>query len=168
MPQIEQINTFFSQVLWLAITFIALFIFLRAVALPRIAEVLDMRARRIGDNLDAASRLKAEAETALAAYEKAMTSARDRARAIAKETSQAMAVEANRRGEALAQTLAQRTRDAEARIGEAKTRAVGEIKAVATDIAAAATAKLIGAEPQRAAAEQAVSQAIGRATGERR
>lgn len=160
MPQLEQINTYFSQVLWLTITFTALFVFLRTVALPRIAEVLDVRARRISDSLDTAARLKAEAETILALYEKSMASARDRARVIAKEASRAMAVEASRQGEALAQTLAQHTRDAEARINAAKSRAVGEIRSVAADIAVAATAKLIGAEPQRAAAEQAVGRAI--------
>lgn len=160
MPQLEQINTYFSQVLWLTITFVALFVFLRTVALPRIAEVLDVRARRIGDSLDAAARLKAEAETILAHYEKSMASARDQARVVAKEASRAMAAEANRQGEALAQTLAQRTRDAETRINAAKSRAVGEIRSVATDIAVAATAKLIGAEPGRAAAEQAVRRAI--------
>lgn len=167
MPQLEQINTYFSQVLWLAITFVALFIFLRAVALPRIAEVLDVRAQRISDSLETAARLKAEAETVLAGYEKSMAGARDRARTIAKEASQAMAAEANRRGEALAQTLAQRTRDAEARINEAKGRALGDIRTVATDLALAATAKLVGAEPERAKAEQAVGQAIGQVAGER-
>jgi len=160
MPQLEQINTYFSQVLWLAITFIALFVFLRAVALPKIGEALDLRRRRIDESLETASRLKADAETVLAAYEKAMAGTRDKARQIAKEAGDAMAAEVNRRNEALAQTLAQRTRDAEARIQEAKGRALGEIRSVATDLALAATAKLIGAEPARDGAEQAVGRAI--------
>jgi F-type H+-transporting ATPase subunit b len=160
MPQLEQISTYFSQVLWLAITFIALFAFLRAIALPKIAEVMDVRARRIADALEAASRLKSEAEAALAAYEKSMASAKDRARAIAKEAGEAVVAETNRRSDALAQTLAQRTRDAETRINETKGRALTEIRGMATDIALAATAKLIGAEPARASAERAVGRAI--------
>ena len=43
MPQIQQLDTFISQIFWLVVTFVGLFIFLRLVALPKVTEVLDAR-----------------------------------------------------------------------------------------------------------------------------
>ena len=71
MPQLD-VNTFLPQVVWLVITFTALFLLMWRVAVPRIADLLEARQRRIEDNLDKAQESKKEAEETLAAYEQAM------------------------------------------------------------------------------------------------
>ena len=53
MPQLD-VSTFLPQVVWLVITFTALFLLMWRVAVPRIADVLEARQRRIEDNLDKA------------------------------------------------------------------------------------------------------------------
>src|SRR5262245_5186698 len=67
-PPFESHN-FPSQVLWLAITFAALYFLMSRLALPRVASILETRAGRIASDLAEAQRLKTETEQAIATYE---------------------------------------------------------------------------------------------------
>ncbi|MEX2008870.1 MAG: F0F1 ATP synthase subunit B', partial [Dongiaceae bacterium] len=145
---------------WLAITFVALYLLMARVALPGIAAVLENRERRIEDDLDRAGRLKAEADEVLAAYNKALAEARGAAQAEMRKAAAVAAPEAAKRDSAIVAELATKTRAAEARIAVAKTAALVELRAAAAEVAAAAVVKLIGVEPPgdriRAAVEAAV------------
>ncbi|MFQ5764023.1 MAG: F0F1 ATP synthase subunit B', partial [Rhodospirillales bacterium] len=61
MPQLD-VNTYLPQIVWLVITFTVLFLIMWRVAVPRIADVLEARQKRIDDNLDKAAESKKEAE----------------------------------------------------------------------------------------------------------
>src|SRR5438477_13060171 len=78
-----QSETFASQLLWLAITFIALYLLMSRVALPRIGTILDKRKGRIDGDLAEAARLKDQSDAAIAAYEKSLADARSRAQTLA-------------------------------------------------------------------------------------
>ena len=82
MPQLE-IADFAPQLVWLVLTFGVLYALMARVALPRIAEVLDSRERRRADDLERAESLKAEAEGALAEFERVQAATQARALAIA-------------------------------------------------------------------------------------
>ena len=58
MPQFDP-TSFPPQVVWLAIAFVVLYLLMSKLALPRVAEVLQMRADRIQSDLDKAASLKA-------------------------------------------------------------------------------------------------------------
>jgi len=153
MPQFDP--TFFpTQLFWLAITFIALYVLMVRVGLPRVTEVLDARRERIDHDLEAAEKLKAEAEAALAAYEKTMAEARSQAQGLLRTASERMAAEAAARQGELAKTLAERTKQAESRIDAARQAALADVREVAATAAAAAADRLIGVavEPSQAAA----------------
>src|ERR1700690_2381601 len=79
-------DTIASQLLWFAITFIALYLVVAKLGLPRIGGSLEARRGGIAADLAAASRLKEGADTAMAAYEKSLAEARTRAQLIATET----------------------------------------------------------------------------------
>src|ERR1041385_5689508 len=79
-------TTFASQVLWLAITFVALYLLMSRIALPRVATILENRQSRITGDLADAQRLKDQSDAAIAAHEKALAEARSRAQALANET----------------------------------------------------------------------------------
>ena len=94
-----QSQTFASQLVWLAIAFVLLYVLMAKLALPRVASIIESRQKRIEDDLADASRLKGESDAAVAAYEKALADARNRAQAIANETRERQAAEAEARQE---------------------------------------------------------------------
>ncbi|MFQ6018701.1 MAG: F0F1 ATP synthase subunit B' [Kiloniellaceae bacterium] len=155
MPQLDP--TFYpTQLFWLLITFAVLYLVLWKMVLPRIGEVLEARQDHIDADLEKAAALKDDSVGVLAEYERALAEARDRATAALKRASDEMAAESAERHEAFGRDLAQKTKEAEARIAAAKEAALGHLKAVAAEVAGAATAKLIGIEVPAAQAQAAV------------
>jgi F-type H+-transporting ATPase subunit b len=155
MPQLV-VSDFSPQLIWLVITFVVLYLILWRVALPRIAEVMDERQRRITDGLEEAERLKAEAETAIAEYETALAEARAKAHDTATEARDRAAAEAQTRRAALQAELASEMTAAEARIEESRQAALANLRQVAVEMAQAITARLIGSEPTAEAAQVAL------------
>ncbi len=84
LPQLNPAD-FSPQLIWLALTFVVLYLILARVALPRIGEVLDERRDRVQRDLDAAERFKTDTDAALAAYEKALSDAHGKASSMAKD-----------------------------------------------------------------------------------
>jgi F-type H+-transporting ATPase subunit b len=162
MPQLD-IATFPSQLVWLAISFVLLYLALARVALPRIAEVLENRQSRISNDLERAGRMRDEAAQVLADYEKALADARARAQAQLKAAADEMAaLAAKREGEAAAK-LAEQVKAAEGRIAAAKQAALGGLRAVAVEVAKAAVERLAGAGASGSSGgqvEAAVDQAL--------
>ena len=78
-------STFPSQLLWLAITFGIFYLVMSKVIVPRIGSILETRHDRIAQDLDEASRLKAEADNAISTYEKELADARAKGNVIATE-----------------------------------------------------------------------------------
>ena len=71
-----QSQTFASQLVWLAIAFVLLYVLMAKLALPRVGSIIESRQKRIEGDLADASRLKGESDAAVAAYEKALADAR--------------------------------------------------------------------------------------------
>src|SRR6201993_2463800 len=82
-----------SQLVWLAISFLLLYVLMSRIALPRIGGIMAARSRVISDDLAAAEDLKERSNAANAAYEKALADARSRAQAIAGATREQQARE---------------------------------------------------------------------------
>ena len=160
MPQLEQIDTYLSQVVWLVLTFGILYLVLWRSALPRISQVLLTRQERIDGDLRKAAELKAEAETVLAAYEEATAKARAEAQAILRENADSFAAEAAQRNEALTAQLAEEAAAGEARIEEARDQAMADVESIAAELAALAAERLTGTATDRAAAEAAVARTM--------
>ena len=156
MPQLQQIDTFLSQVVWLTVAFAVLFVVLRTVALPKIQATLEARRDRIEGDLDRAQTLRQEAEQVLAEYEAAMAEGRGRAQSAIRDAVEDGKARAAKAHEALAGRLADDIRNAEARIETARDEAVGNIREVAVDVVQAAAQRLIGGRIARKSAAEAV------------
>ncbi|RUP07589.1 F0F1 ATP synthase subunit B' [Hyphomicrobium sp.] len=143
---LPQLNThhFAPQLFWLAVTFVTLLFVMSKIALPRVGEVLEERRDRIKRDLDAASRLKAETDKALADYEKALADARSNASGIAKETREKLAAETETERHRVDDQIAAKLREADKRIAATKSKATSAIGEIATDTAKAVVEKLIG------------------------
>ena len=160
LPQLNT-NDMAPQLIWLALSFGALYFLLSRIALPRIGEVLEERRDRIQRDLDEAARLKGETEKALGAYEKALADARSNAGALAKETQARVTAEVDKERGRVEQELGARLNEAESRIAATKAQALTSVNDIAAETATAIVNRLIGedARPDEiAAALQAVGQ----------
>ena len=158
MPQFD-LSRFPGQIFWLGLTFLVLYWVMSKVALPRIGEVLEARANRIGGDLDRAAALKAEADQIKAAYEKALGESRSKAQETGRVTEAALAKEAADRQAVLGNELAGRVRAAEDRITAAKKTAMSNLAGVAAEAAAMAVERVAGvkvSQSEAAGAAQAV------------
>ena len=159
MPQLDP-SSYPSQLFWLIVTFVPLLLILWKLALPRVGAALAARRARIDADLDAAAKLKDEAASVLAAYQKSLASAHEAARAELKKVADEAAAAATRRQAELGAKLAAQIKDGETRIGQAKDAALANIRQVAGEAAAAATERLIGVKVGRAALDQAIADAV--------
>ena len=163
MPQLDPAG-FSPQLIWLLITFVALFLLMWRVTLPKVADVFALREERIAGNLDKAEKLKAEAEAVLAGYQKAIAEAKGVAQAEIHRAVAEVAAETAKREAIFGQRLADQTTTAEGRIKAAKAEALAGVRAVAGELALAMTTKLAGTAPAATAAASAVDSVIkGRA-----
>lgn len=145
LPQLDT-STFATQIFWLLVSFLLLYVIMSKIAVPRIADVLAERQERIEDDIETADRLRGEAEAVKAEYERAVADSRSKAQELVRQAmDKVAAAHAKAEGEAAKKT-AETTKAAEARIAEQRTQALSNLKSVASGAAAEATAKLIGIE----------------------
>jgi F-type H+-transporting ATPase subunit b len=160
MPQLEQIDTYLSQVVWLVISFAVLYVVMWKAALPRVADVLQERQERIDDDLDRAEKLKAEAEAVLTQYQATVAEAEAQAQAILRAGADAFAEQSAARHDEVTARLAAEADAAESRIAAAREEALANVRTVAGEVARAATSRLIGAEINEADAAAAVDRSM--------
>ena len=159
MPQLD-VTTFSSQIFWLVVTFIALFLVMWRVSVPKISDTLEIRQKRIDDNLVRAEALKKEAAVALEAYEASLTDARSEAQGTVLEANAKLAEEAQAREAELVEAMAKRIAESEANISAAMDEAISNIRDVAAEVAVSAAKRLTGETPSADAAGTAVDTAI--------
>ena len=138
------------------LTFVALYLILSKVALPRVTEVRQSRQMRIETDLEKAEGLKTEAETALTDYEKTIAEATAKAQESVREEARKMSEDAERQRDALSAKLADQLAEAESRIADEKARAIDDIGMIAGDLTQAAANRLVGSDISQDEANAAV------------
>ena len=142
-----QSQNFPSQLLWLTVSFVLLYVLMSKVALPRIGAIFAERSKRIGDDIAAAQDFKQKSDAAHAAYEKALADARGRAQSIANATREKQATEAEALNKRLEAELHEKLAAAEKSIAATRSSAMVNVGAIAADTASAIVARLIGKAP---------------------
>jgi F-type H+-transporting ATPase subunit b len=153
-------DTYASQVIWLVIAFVALYVLLSRVALPRVAAIFAARSGKMKADLDAAERLRSESEAAIEAYEKALADARAKAQAIASATRADFAAKADARKKELETDLAKKLADAERQIETTKKTAMTNVRGIARDAASEIVKRLVGTEPSKQSLDRAIDAAL--------
>jgi F-type H+-transporting ATPase subunit b len=143
MPQLN-VETWPPQLIWLAISFLALFFIMRFAALPRVGGVIERRQKQVSDDLAAAQRFKAETEKAIADYEAALAEARGKGNAIAQAAREKLARETEQERSKVEGELNDRVASAEKAIAQSKAKAMADIEKVAGDLAAEIVTELAG------------------------
>ena len=143
MPQLD-VGTFGNQIFWLVLALVAIYFVLSRVALPRIAAILAERQGTITNDIAAAEDLKAKAEEAEAAYEKALADARAEAQRISGETKAKIQADLDVAIEKADASIAAKAAESEAAIAELRAGALVAVAEVAKDTAAEIVATMGG------------------------
>lgn len=133
MPQLDP-STFGSQLFWLAICFITLYLVMALVVIPRITGTMGARADQLDSDLAEAEALRNKAEAALKAYEEALAEARTKALGLAQEMRADVQAETDRQKAALDAKLAEQAAAADARLAAARDAAMDGLRDAAKDI----------------------------------
>jgi F-type H+-transporting ATPase subunit b len=160
LPQLDT-HMFSPQLFWLALTFLTLLFLMSKIALPRVGDVINERKDRINRDIEAAGRLKAETDKALADYEKALSDARANASGIAKQTRDTLSAETEAEKVRAEKQIAAKLQDAEARIAATKTKALTAVNDIAVETARAVVSKLIGTDVSADDVKQVLHPAAG-------
>ena len=134
MPQLD-FSTWGNQIFWLVITLVVIYLILSRVALPRIASVLAKRQGTITNDIAAAEDLKAKAQEAEAAYDKALIDARAEAGRIVAETKAGIQADLDKAIATADTKIAAKAAEGEKVIAEIRAGALDNVKVVAKDTA---------------------------------
>jgi F-type H+-transporting ATPase subunit b len=155
-----QKDTFASQLVSLLIAFVALYLIVSRIALPRVGSVLDARANTIEGDLADAQKLKDESDGALKAYESELAAARGRAQAIGTETREKLNAAADAERKTLEEKLAVKLADAEKTIASTRETAMSNVRGIAADAASAIVQRLTGLQPDVQSVNSAVDASL--------
>jgi len=151
-----QKDTFASQLVSLLVAFVALYLIVSRIALPRVGSLLDERQNKIEGDLAAAQRLRDESDAALKAYESELASARSRAQAIGAETREKLNAASEAERKTLEERLSVKLAEAEKTIAATREAAMSKVRSIASDAAIAIVQRLTGVAPDRRSVNKAV------------
>src|SRR5439155_3064736 len=117
----------------LVIAFVALYVIVSRIALPRVESVIDARQNAIEGDLAQAQKLKDESDAALKAYETELASARSRAQAISNETREKLNAASEAERKKLEDQLTTRLAAAEKQIAATREAAMSNGRGIAAD-----------------------------------
>ena len=153
-------HTFASQLVWLVISFVVLYLIVARMALPRVGGIIAARQKAIADDLAAAQKLRDQSDAEMKAYETELAEARAKAQAISAETRDKLNAQAESERKTLEDRLAAKLAEAEKAIAATRDTAMGNVRGIATDSAAAIVQQLTGAQPDAAAVQSAVDSSL--------
>jgi F-type H+-transporting ATPase subunit b len=153
-------DTFASQLVSLLIAFVALYLIVSRIALPRVGSLLDERQNAIEGDLADAQKLKDESDGALKAYESELAAARSRAQAIGTETREKLSAASEAERKTLEGQLSVKLAEAEKTIASTREAAMSNVRGIAAEAAAAIVQRLTGVLPDGPAVNSAVDASL--------
>ena len=159
LPQVD-FNAFPSQIFWLLVALVVMYLMFTRVVLPRIGGIIEERHDAVEDDLDRAADYKRRAEEAEAAWQKALSDARAEAQAIADATKAEIQKEIDAAIEKADAEIAAKTAESEARIAEIRAEASAAVQEVAKDVAAALAEAVAPGAADASALNAAVSKRV--------
>ena len=155
-----QKDTFASQLVSLLIAFVALYLIVSRIALPRVGSLLDERQNAIEGDLADAQKLKDESDSALKAYENDLAAARARAQAISAETREKLNAASEAERKRLEEQLSVKLAGAEKSIASTREAAMRNVRGIAAEAAAAIVQRLTGVLPDGKSVDSAVDASL--------
>ena len=160
LPQFDT-STFASQVFWLLIAFVVLYLLVSRLFVPRIGGIIEERRQRIADDFDKAAEFKRQAEEAEAGYKQALADARARASRIAQETRDQIDADIKKMQAETDAKLEAEITAAETRIAKTSAKAAETVREAARETTRAVVVALIDETPSDDAIDAALAAAHG-------
>ena len=143
LPQFDP-STYPSQIFWLVVCFVILYVYFSSRVLPDLSGILENRRNQITGDLETAERLKNEAEAAQHAYETGL----EKARLEAMQTVAAVQEKMRNAEVEAVKTFAGKSdsdiKALELRLTKAKEGVMDEMNTIAAEVARAAAEKIVG------------------------
>jgi F-type H+-transporting ATPase subunit b len=158
-PPFEK-STFASQLVSLLIAFVALYLIMSRLALPKVGGTIDARQNAIDTDLADAQKLKDDSDAALKAYEAELANSRAKAQAISTEARDKFNAQAEAERKVLEERLAAKLADAEKTIAATRKSAMSNVNTIAADAAATIVQQLTGVTPDAKAVASAVDASL--------
>ena len=152
-------NTFASTLIWLVLTFGALYLIMSRVALPRVHDILKNRSEKIHEDLRASFKMREEANQAAAAYDMTLAEAKSRSQELAQETRARVKQEQDTKRVSLEADLNGKLQAAETQIAEKKASAMASVGQIANEAAAAIVQHITGKPADPIAIAEAIAEA---------
>lgn len=161
MPQIAQLAaTYSSQIFWLLLTFGFVFFVIGLGMLPKVQSTVDLRDKKIADDLELAKASFAKADGLEEEWRARENAARAEAQQVVADAKAKSALETEARLAEIDAELNGKIEAAEADVAAARERAMTEIEAVAAEAAADIAQRVAGAKVSPEAATQAAKAAL--------
>ena len=134
LPQLD-FSTYEEQFIWLILSFSLLYVLVSRFIMPRLAGIVESREERINDNLNIAEKRNADAASIKQAFEATRQEATRQAQDIMANMKADIQAKLSARTTVLDGELQAAANRAETEIATAKSKAINEIEAVASDLA---------------------------------
>ena len=161
MPQLDP-STFGSQLFWLAVSFVTLYVVLSVLVLPRIGATMAKRSDQLDGDLAEAEALRAKAEAALEAYEEALAQARTKALVVAQTMRAEVQAETARQKAELDAKLAEEAAAADSRLAATREAALAGLCDAAKEIIGDVMVSIGGDQADDKSVDAALDAASGR------
>ena len=145
MPQLNP-EFWISQILWLILTFGALYIVLSKVILPKISDNLESRRSQILENIEIAEKQREESEEKVKEFEKIILNSKLEAKNLFNEARQKVLEDVDKKRSELEKSIEAEIVSAEKEIQSLNSNSLENIKKIATDTSGDLISQLIGQE----------------------
>ena len=145
MPQLNP-EFWISQIVWLILTFGALYIVLSKVILPKISDNLESRRSQILENIEIAEKQREESEEKVKEFEKIILNSKLEAKNLFNEARQKVLEDVDKKRSELEKSIEAEIVSAEKEIQSLNSNALENIKKIATDTSSDLISQLIGQE----------------------
>jgi len=156
MPQLDP-TWFASQLFWLFVAFMTLYVVLSRFMLPPLLEVMERRKATVDSDLQGAERFKTEAEKARDHYERTLADARLRSQQLIDTVMQEHKAKSEQASKALDDQIAAKLKEADRRISAKKQ----ELMEALTPATAEMTALIVEKLTQRSPNKEEVKTTVG-------
>lgn len=134
MPQLE-ISSYPSQLFWLIVCFFSLYIIMSQIIIPRIADIIEQRRKKIDNAIEKAQSMQKKAEAALDKYQKALAAATNEAEKSLNKTQEDLNKLISEKQAELEAELKTKIKAGEEEINKSKAAAIKEVKSMSEKLA---------------------------------